>query len=240
MCLKDKNPPNGNLAKEEWRAYVGSDLPMSRFARRNSECSKFKTFGFLPVLRILVANQIQMSVDPIIDLSFSTDPDRKEVEVIDPWKFLLLYTLSLGFYSIWWIYNHWRFFKERESSDIMPVWRAIFSIFFIYGLFERMLIFARKNNPSTYAYSSGFLAGIYIVLNLLSRLPDPYWMIAFGSAFCFVQPIQAFNSALDNSKEYRAKQTPGLSAGQVVIVILGSIFWFLMLLGLFMPEEAEY
>lgn len=53
-------------------------------------------------------------------------------------QFILLSVLSLGLYNIWWMFKTWRFFLQKDQLDIQPAFRAIFSIFFLYGLFERI------------------------------------------------------------------------------------------------------
>lgn len=179
-----------------------------------------------------------MSSAHILDLNFS-DSNKIKVETVGSLKFLLLYFLSLGLYGIWWMYTAWRFFKEKESSDIMPVWRAIFSIFFIYSLFDKILNFAKQNSTGVQGYSSGLLTAAFIILNLCSRLPDPIWLIAFGAAFCFIQPINALNVALKDSDKYEPRDS-GMTTGQVIIIIVGSLFWVLILVGLFVPAEPEY
>jgi hypothetical protein len=180
-----------------------------------------------------------MSSD-IIDLSFRPGSDKIEVETVSSTRFVLLYILSFGLYSIWWMNNTWRFFKEKESLDIMPVWRAIFSVFFIYSLFGKILDLAKQNNPALNPYSSGLLAVLYVVLSFSSRLPDPYWLITFGACLCFIQPIEAFNSAVANSDQYRAQKDSGMTTGQIIIVVVGALFWVLVLFGLFATVPEEY
>lgn len=182
-----------------------------------------------------------MSTEQIIDLDFQTESgNKKEVTTVDSSRFLLLYILSFGLYGIWWMYKAWRFFKEKDSLDIMPVPRAIFSIFFVYSLFERIIDYADENNADVKPYSSGLLTTGFIVLNMLSRLPDPYWLIAFCAGLCFLQPINVFNMAITNSDKYRHRKNTGMSPGQIVIVIVGSLWWLLVLIGLFMPVEEGY
>jgi hypothetical protein len=148
--------------------------------------------------------------------------------------------LSFGLYGIWWMYETWSFFKRKNSLDIMPVWRSIFSVFFIYDLFKRISDFAKQNDLNANPYSAGLLTTIYIVLCLTSRLPDPYWFIAFGAAICFISPVNVFNSAISNSDKYRPQKTDQMSGGQIAIVIIGSLFWLLIVIGLTMPAEAGY
>jgi len=34
--------------------------------------------------------------------------------------FIFLSIITLGLYSVWWIYKAWRFFQQKEMIDIMP------------------------------------------------------------------------------------------------------------------------
>jgi hypothetical protein len=175
-----------------------------------------------------------MNNDQILD-STTEVAAKPEIDILDVNKFFMLSLLSLGLYEVWWMYKAWRFFKEKENLDILPVARAIFSILFIHSLFEKIQRFAQSNGY-TKTYSSGLLTAIFILLNLIvTRLPDPYWMIAFASIFCFAQPLSAFNFAIENSRVYAAKRS-GYSAGEIVVVILGAIFWVLIIIELMASE----
>jgi hypothetical protein len=177
-----------------------------------------------------------MNVNPVLDENITIDNTKVEAEVLDTNKFLLLYFLSFGLYGIWWMYKSWRFFKEKESSDILPAARAIFSIFFLYSLLDKIKDFARANG-FTKDYSSIGLFIAFVVLNLLSRLPDPYWFVSFAACFCFVQPLNALNFAIENSNIYRAKKETGFNNRQTVLMVLGILFWILVVIGTFVPVD---
>lgn len=113
-----------------------------------------------------------MQPNLILDSDFNSDFSKKKIGLISQNKFILLNVLTLGLYGIWWMYKSWRFFKERDGSDIMPVARTVFAIFYSYELFERILSYA-KLNGHTEEYSSSGLFALFFVLNLSARLPDP-------------------------------------------------------------------
>jgi hypothetical protein len=168
--------------------------------------------------------------EQILDINIGEVNDKTEIEVIDSGKFAILFILTLGLYGAWWTYKAWRFFKQKEDLDIMPAARAIFSIFFTYSLFSEIKDYA-KENGYTNNYHSGLLFIGILVLTLLSRLPEPYFLIyALGFVF-FIQPNNAFNFAIENSEEYKATRS-GFSLRQIILVVVGGAFWALIILGL--------
>ncbi len=183
-----------------------------------------------------MSNEMEFN-QPLDDISFDTDHSNISVPVISLNKFIVFCVITFGLYELWWIYKSWKFFKEKENLDIMPAARAIFAIFFVYYLFEKILDFARANGYQK-EYSSGGLTVLFLILNLASRLPDPFGLISLLVFLIFIQPFEAFNYAIRHSEDYRAEETNGLSTRQIVMVIIGILFWILVLIGLFFPGEG--
>jgi hypothetical protein len=177
------------------------------------------------------------TTDQILDSNLSTDTTGKtEIEIVDVTKFLILYVLSFGFYGIWWMYKSWRFFKEKESLDILPAARAIFGIFFLYSLLEKIQAFARSAGYNK-TIPSGPLAFAFIIVSIISsRLPDPYWVIGYAASLLLMQPVNTLNFAIENSEAYSAWRG-GFNNRQIGLLIAGSILWILVLIGLLVPAE---
>ena len=53
-------------------------------------------------------------------------------------RFIFLSIISFGLYPIWWIFEAWRFFMQKDKLDIMPAMRTILTYFFIYSLFNKI------------------------------------------------------------------------------------------------------
>ena len=70
--------------------------------------------------------------------------EKKFSNITSTGKFIILSILSLGIYELVWMYRNWKFFKEKEKTDISPFWRAWFAIFFIYFLLKKILEYAKK------------------------------------------------------------------------------------------------
>jgi hypothetical protein len=157
--------------------------------------------------------------------------DVEEQNIISLNKFIFLSIASFGLYEIWWAYKSWRFFQQKDKLDIMPAARAIFSLFFLYSLFVNIFSFAKKKGYDQ-NYSSGSLFAGFIILNLLSKLPDPFWLIAVFSFVFLIPPFQALNFAKQNSKEFIVNEQESFSARQIILLSLGTVFWGLVIVGL--------
>lgn len=152
-------------------------------------------------------------------------------EIISLNKFILLSIISFGGYPIWWMYKTWNFFKQKEKSDIMPVARTIFCIFFLNTLFNKILEFAKENGYS-YSYSSSTLFACFFIGKYLSLLPDPMWLLSIFSFIFIIPPFNALNFAKKNSTNIIVIEQSGFNIKQIVLIVLGTIFWGLVLLGM--------
>ena len=182
-----------------------------------------------------------MESNQILDLNITDESSsgKIDIELVDGTKVLILSLVSFGLYGIWWIYKSWRFFKEKDGLDIMPIARAIFSIFFLYSLFENIQHYARSNGYQK-TYSSGALFAGQLIFSLASRLPEPYWLVSIISSFFILAPAKALNFAIGNSEQYNATTVSGFNGRQIAVLVIGGIFWMLVLAGLFLAPETGY
>ncbi|MBO9698635.1 MAG: hypothetical protein J7604_00430 [Sporocytophaga sp.] len=163
------------------------------------------------------------------------DNDIEEQKIISLWRFIFLSVISLGAYEIWWMYKAWRFYQQKDKSDINPVARAIFSIFFINSLLGKILSFAKEKGYSE-NYSSAGLATGFIVINLLSSLPDPFWVISILSFLFLIPAFTAFNFAKLNSNDFQVKEQDSFNGRQIALIVIGAILWFIIIIGLIEGE----
>ena len=169
-----------------------------------------------------------MEDNDLLDLGFG---DQKERELLSVNNFIILFFLTMGLYGVWWMYKSWRYFREKENLDIMPAMRAIFAIFFLYGLFERIQDLALSRGY-TKRYSSSALFVGFVALNLLAQLPDPMWVISTLAFLCLIPPFKAFNFAMTRSDDFRAFEKENFNQRQIMLVVIGTFLWFLVIIGL--------
>jgi hypothetical protein len=169
------------------------------------------------------------------DLNGSVDYVKKQ----PVWAFCLLAFLSFGLYIIYWFYKNWRFFRDLYNWDIYPVWRAIFSIFFVHILLEHINDLAVEKGYSD--ISSNTYATGYVVLSILQRVLDRLlpgsWALAavLIPPFIFLIPsVKQLNFIYD--KAYPNEYRPVFSPGEFVVLALGGILMVLVVATLFLDK----
>ncbi len=105
------------------------------------------------------------------------ETETTKIEIVSIQKFIILSIVSFGLYAIWWMYKTWKFFKEKDNLDVMPIPRAIFAIFFLNGLFDKIQDFAQSKGYTEKFSSIGCILGV-IAFNFAGKLPDPYFLIS--------------------------------------------------------------
>lgn len=162
-------------------------------------------------------------------------PTQEEEPLLNSTKFGVLCLATAGLYSIWWQYKVWRFFKQRQQSDIWPVARAIFSLFTVGALLKNIGRFSVSVGLRP-TYNAGNRAAGYIILSLLSRLPAPYWLITMLAFTFLLAPFQQFADALRQSPEYATREQSGFSTRQVLVLAAGGLMWAMALYGSTLPD----
>lgn len=161
-------------------------------------------------------------------------PYNKEIErqyLIKPSHFVLLSVCSLGIYMLWWTYKAYRFFAQKEGSDSNSAIKALFNFIFLIPLLYKILMFS-KEKGYTGGYIPILIYILFIAFTITGLLPLPFFLI-FSHLSCIflIVPVRAFNFAIAQSSEIRSYADKGLTALQISIVVLGSLFWFLFLVG---------
>lgn len=151
-------------------------------------------------------------------------------------KLVLMSISTFGIYELYWFYKNWVIVKNRTDEKIMPFWRAFFSPIWAYSFFKHINNSLVGENPNK-VLPIGFLAILFFILQVLWRLPDPYWFITF---FSFVPLIPVNNAAT----EINLKLTPNfdgnkkLSTANWAGIILVGLLFVLATIGTLMPENA--
>ena len=176
-------------------------------------------------------------------MNLTTTPDQlysqpvllEEKEMLNDVKFITLCIATFGLYSVWWQYKAWRFFKQRQQSDIWPAVRAIFSLFTVYDLMKNINRFS-QNNDFAPVYNAKKSAAGYIILSLLVRLPDPFWLVSLLAFAFLVAPYNELRFALLKSVEYAGKDKKRFRGYHFAIIGFGVLVWPLLIYGLTLPD----
>jgi len=151
-----------------------------------------------------------------------------------PWKLILLSIVTLGIYDVYWFYKNWKLVKEWTGSDIKPFWRAVFGFFYCHALLSHIKECGDKagTNPS---FSPGLLSAIWIIVSLLHKLPDPYWLVCYLAVFALV-PLQKEIHKLNQLSAPEYPLNNKCSAWQIVGVVFAGLFFILVLIGTLIPD----
>ncbi|MDD3940310.1 MAG: zinc-ribbon domain-containing protein [Candidatus Pacebacteria bacterium] len=175
-----------------------------------------------------------------------TNDEKPSVNVeylaISPKRLALFSVLTFGIYEIYWFYKNWEAVKKAEGQNISPFWRAIFAVFFCHSLFKKVLESAKAHDYKE-SYSPGWLTAAYIALifigNTLSRedSSDPilnlFCLIVVSITFIPLLSVQkAINFNNEKNKE-GATLKQGFSGGEVTLIVVGVLWFLLVLFGTF-------
>lgn len=171
--------------------------------------------------------------------------------VVSPRKFTILFLATLGGYQLYWFYKNWRCFKNRSlaasasATSIWPVPRAVFSVFFIHALFREVKQHAPGNAAVAAWRQSGHATALVILIllsNVLSRLgnrfDDNFWINA-ASLIVLIPILFTLRGAQDMINaacgDPLGAANAQLSGANYAWIVLGLLFWLLVLFGLFAP-----
>jgi hypothetical protein len=204
--------------------------------RRSCRPEKVRPFGAAgPDL----VNNPRMSSNPyappLAKVEDTPDPEagRPQFFAVAPWKMVVMCLATLGFYELYWSYEHWRIVRARDGSKILPVPRAIFSIFYCYALFSRVARDGTARNLSG-APAAGALAAGWIVSSLAWRLPGGLALLGLLSWFTMI-PIQAYANRINAQAAPTAPRNDRLTWANWIIVAFALVFWGLVLLAVMFP-----
>jgi hypothetical protein len=150
-------------------------------------------------------------------------------------KFVVMCVATLNLYTVYWFYKHWVAIRRRTGDKVSPVWRAIFSIIWAYSCFQYIEVEARKRGL-TRTLSAGGLAAGWAILNLLARLPDPFWLVSL-LAFLFLLPVQSLANELNAKVAPGADRNARFTLANIVWLVFAALMWLLLIVGLAMPDQ---
>lgn len=160
--------------------------------------------------------------------------EKKLSNITSPTEFIILSVLSLGIYELVWMYRNWKFFKEKEKTDIFPFWRVLFAIFFIHSLFKKILGYAKKEGYKE-NYSSEWRTFFWIILSLIAWAEHPIFsFLSLLSFLTILAPLDAINFY------YRKKETNCKPRTwkwwHIILIVICILFWILILIGMSLSE----
>lgn len=134
--------------------------------------------------------------------------------------FIALNLLTMGLYSFWFVYKLWRYLAQREQRGVLPILRAVFSIFFFHDLAKSISRLDGQYDPQQTNMNV-----LYVVGMLLAFLPDPWWWLSFFSLIPLTR-LHSRSAALRWSDGSAAFYTSGFAPRHAFLVLLGMVMWY--------------
>lgn len=237
--------PGGWLAKISTRV-----LPAA------SSCSK-RAVGKLPgntpqpILRLLFPGKESMSDDgsELVDnnvyaptqVALTSAAETQPLPpfyVVSTTKLVLLSLATLGMYSLYWFWRHWKRYGIDSGRRLYPVWRSLFAIFFAHSL-NRAIDQRLQDQHSRHRWSPGAWATLYVVtvilMHVVSRLPEPLLSAQLAFALTLlpwaaqiVAMVQAQRAANIACGDPSARQNRRLSLANGCWLLVGGLLWLLI------------
>ncbi|MBQ4851147.1 hypothetical protein [Pseudoalteromonas sp. MMG012] len=171
------------------------------------------------------------------------ESDEIKFYVVSQRKFLILFIATMGMYGVYWFFKHWNEYKKSTNDDMWPIARGIFSIFFthaLFALFEMKYEQKTGNAPKSFNHFATIYVVVVIGSNISSQLSDHGYgnpiTLCLGLLMypisCWVL-YQAQSLANYAGEDVNGASNSKLTALNYVWLILGSLLWGLMIIGIY-------
>lgn len=142
---------------------------------------------------------------------------------------------TLGIYQIYWFYMHWRTVKERETSDIWPAPRALFSVLWCYALFRRFADVADAMGIRAVWWPS-VLTALYLIATVFTlAIPDKYVGLLLANVLPLL-PAQAIANRVNAAASPSADRNSRFRGWNWLAIVLGGMVAALVLIDPFLPD----
>lgn len=182
----------------------------------------------------------------LANVSTEVDANAAEFYIVAVPKFVILFIMTLGIYSVYWFYKNWSRFKLTHKVSMWPVMRGLFSIFFAHSLFRRVNE-SLENKSLDYSWAPAGLATLYVVCSIASNISDRMAMRGVGSpatdilGFVLLAGVGlalykaqfAINLACEDP---RGESNSAITFANVVWILIGAALWSLAIVGMLATE----
>lgn len=179
--------------------------------------------------------QADMDIPPPLPVASQAQPPFFQTS---PLKVALLSIATWGLYQLYWFHKQW-YRRKAHGEDVIPILRAIFAVLFAYSLFQTVNRESERRQPQglplggTLAepLNAGALALGFFVLTMLYRLPGLVGMVGLLS-FLPLMAVQKQMNELHAQMGLDPKAGTAFTAGTITALVIGGLFWVLVLIGL--------
>lgn len=169
--------------------------------------------------------------------------EGKEFFSVSLAKLKVMYILTLGMYSLVFFFQNWKIQKARHQLKVIPVLRAIFSIFFTHSLFARISDTAKQRgieHGSSFKTQATIFVACMVISALLGRIEPKgadYMIVTLISIaltlIALVPLVTVQKTVLKINGEEDAPENSDFTVYNWIWIFLGVILWLLMFVGMF-------
>jgi hypothetical protein len=140
---------------------------------------------------------------------------------VSPFKLVVMSLSTLGFYQLYWFYKNWQRIRLYEASTIAPSARTLLAIIFCPACFQR--IAQRGASLGLPKLHWGLLAGLWIILNMASYLPNLWGWLALVACAPLV-PVQIYANRINQTLTMNYEPNARFSAlNWTAMVLVGGL-----------------
>lgn len=149
-------------------------------------------------------------------------------ETLSVWKLFAMSVFSFGLYDFFWLYRTWKIVQKQIDYDISPFWRTFFCDITVFSLFIILNSYVKKHNNKE-KFAPIILAFVFIILGVLLKLPDPFWLVSYLQVIILMFLQNKINKI--NQEFYPNAIQNKWSRKNIIVLIIGSICYTLAILG---------
>lgn len=202
------------------------------------------------MVNLIKADSAQQKPRLIIDntqkpqLTTDNAQEPQHFFTISTFKFIVMLVATLGLYKLYWSYKNWVFIKHKTGRDILPFWRVVFGIFWVYSFLKYIKLFSLKARLQI-KINPWFWAALLIILSLSGKLLSKMFPFSvyelITSSLYFLIIIRFNNIALKINQKLipNFQNNTKFSLSNYIAIGIGGIIWLLIIYGLFVNEDLS-
>ena len=146
---------------------------------------------------------------------------------LGPWfpvathKFIVLSVCTFSAYQLYWFYQNWKRIRNASREQLNPFWRAFFAPVWVIPLLQRIRHSAEAMG-SPVRWNAAVLGLLFITLTACSMLPDPWWLLTFGSVVTLVPAVQTAKTVNEAAKNPEGSNSR-YSTPNLITIVLGGL-----------------
>jgi hypothetical protein len=167
-------------------------------------------------------------------------PSMRAEKESEPWflslsntRLILMGVATMGIFSAYWFFRNWKYLQQRDRLQIMPFWRSVFGVFFLYDLLEKIRTDRLLGQWSKTRFPAGWMTagwiGFTLLANWMTNMEVIGWIAFGGFVICsftilFLLPAQQ-HIVRANSRRGATPVFSPWSTGQWGFLAAGLVLW---------------